>query len=133
VLHYADKRRGQRRSMRLVQDGTNQHLDAFLLAGDISAEAWIKALLQDQLSAQAYGRLLLVPGSKAPVAVASRGKQVCSCFDVSDHEIQTRLASCTGNADAQLAQLQEQLKCGTNCGSCVPELKRLVRLRQTAA
>jgi assimilatory nitrate reductase catalytic subunit len=133
VLHYADKRRGQRRSMRLVQDGVNQHLDAFLLAGDISAEAWIKALLQEELSAQAYGRLLLVPGSKAPVAVASRGKQVCSCFDVSDHEIDTTLASCTGNADTQLAQLQAQLKCGTNCGSCVPELKRIVRLRQTAA
>jgi assimilatory nitrate reductase catalytic subunit len=133
VLHYADKRKGQRRSMRLVHDGANQHLDGFLLAGDISAEAWIKALLQDQLSAQAYGRLLLVPGSKAPVAVASRGKQVCSCFDVSDHEIDAALAACAGNADAQLTQLQEQLKCGTNCGSCVPELKRIVRLRQTAA
>ena len=133
VLHYADKRRGQRRSMRLVHDGANQHLDAFLLAGDISAEAWVKALLQDELAAQAYGRLLLVPGAKAPLAVASRGKQVCSCFDVSDLEIGSALATCTGSADAQLAQLQEQLKCGTNCGSCIPELKRIVRLRQTAA
>ena len=133
VLHYADKRRGQRRSMRLVRDGANQHLDAFLLAGDISAEAWIKALLQDELSAQAYGRLLLVPGAKAPVAVESRGKQVCSCFDVSDRQITTALAACSGSADMQLLQLQEQLKCGTNCGSCVPELKRIVMLRQTAA
>ena len=133
VLHYADKRRGQRRSMRLVHDGANQHLDAFLLAGDISAEAWVKALLQDELAAQAYGRLLLVPSAKAPLAVASRGKQVCSCFDVSDLEIDSALATCTGSADAQLAQLQEQLKCGTNCGSCIPELKRIVRLRQSAA
>ena len=27
----------------------------------------------------------------------------------------------------RLASLQGQLKCGTNCGSCVPELKRILR------
>jgi assimilatory nitrate reductase catalytic subunit len=133
VLHYADKRRGQRRSMRLVQDGANQRLDAFLLAGDISAEAWVKALLQDELAAQAYGRLLLVPGAKPPVAVAARGKQVCSCFDISDRQIDEVLARASGNADDRLAAVQERLKCGTNCGSCVPELKRIVRLGQAAA
>ena len=133
VLHYADKRRGQRRSMRLMQDEAGLHLEAFLLAGDISAEAWVKPLLQGELDAKAYGRLLLVPGATPPVAVAARGKQVCSCFDVSDLEIDAVLASCTGSADAQLAQVQEQLKCGTNCGSCVPELKRIVRLKQAAA
>ena len=133
VLHYSDRRRGQRRSMRLAAHGANSQLEAFLLAGDISAEAWIKTLLQDQLPAQSYGRLLLVPGAKAPLAIQARGKQVCSCFDVSEDSIGLALSSCTGSADAQLSQLQERLKCGTNCGSCLPELKRLVRLRQQAA
>ena len=133
VLHYADKRRGQRRSMRVVKAGIETHLEGFLLAGDISAEAWIKPLLQDELPAQAYGRLLLVPGAKAPVAVAARGKQVCSCFDVSEGQIHTALLACTGSPDAQLLQLQARLQCGTNCGSCVPELKRLVRLGQRVA
>ncbi|WP_431604147.1 (2Fe-2S)-binding protein, partial [Acidovorax soli] len=32
-----------------------------------------------------------------------------------------------GTDDDRLAQLQGQLRCGTNCGSCVPELKRMVR------
>ncbi len=27
----------------------------------------------------------------------------------------------------RLAALQGGLKCGTNCGSCIPELRRLVR------
>ena len=27
----------------------------------------------------------------------------------------------------RLASLQGQLRCGTNCGSCVPELKRMAR------
>ncbi|HEV7915462.1 MAG TPA: molybdopterin dinucleotide binding domain-containing protein, partial [Albitalea sp.] len=133
VLHYADKRRGQRRSMRLRRDGDDTRLDGFLLAGDISAEAWIKTLLQDELPAQAYGRLLLVPGAKAPLAVAARGRQVCSCFNVGEAEIGATLAGCSGSPDAQLQQLQDRLKCGTNCGSCVPELKRIVRLRQQAA
>jgi assimilatory nitrate reductase catalytic subunit len=133
VLHYTDKRRGQRRSMRVVPAGTQTRLEGFMLAGDISAEAWVKPLLQDELPAQAYGRLLLTPGAKAPVAVAARGKQVCSCFDVSEDQISSALSACTGPPDAQLRQLQDQFKCGTNCGSCVPELRRLVRLGQRAA
>ena len=32
-----------------------------------------------------------------------------------------------------LAQLQGELKCGTNCGSCVPELKKLIRGQLQAA
>ncbi|MBX3606014.1 MAG: molybdopterin-dependent oxidoreductase [Piscinibacter sp.] len=133
VLHYADKRRGQRRSMKLVPDGGETRLEAFLLAGDISAEAWVKPLLQDALPAQAYGRALLQAGATPPVALAAKGKQVCSCFDVSETRIVETLAACTGTPDAQLSQLQERLKCGTNCGSCIPELKRIVRLRQQAA
>jgi assimilatory nitrate reductase catalytic subunit len=133
VLHYADKRRGQRRSMRVVPAGSESRLDGFLLAGDISAETWVKPLLQDELPAQAYGRLLLIPGAKAPVAVASRGKQVCSCFDVSDRQIGGALASLKGTPDALLVQLQDQLRCGTNCGSCIPELKRIIHTSQVAA
>ena len=133
VLHYADKRRGQRRSMRLATVNGDTRLEGFLLAGDISAQAWIKPLLQDELPAQAYGRLLLVPGAKAPVALAARGKQVCSCFDVSETQIVAVLQKAAGTADAQLAQLQGELECGTNCGSCVPELKRLVQQHQKVA
>jgi assimilatory nitrate reductase catalytic subunit len=133
VLHYADKRRGQRRSMRVVRTGADTRLDGFLLAGDISAETWVKPLLQDELPAQAYGRLLLIPGAKAPVAVASRGKQVCSCFDVSDRQISGALEGMAGTPDAKLVQLQDKLRCGTNCGSCIPELKRIIHTSQVAA
>ncbi len=127
ALRYADRKKGQRRTVRLVRNGTDTLLEGFMLAGDTSAEAWIKTLLQDALPAQAYGRLLLVPGAKAPVAVQSRGKQVCTCFNVTDEAIQSHLAGCSGTEDARLASLQGTLKCGTNCGSCVPELKRMVR------
>ena len=133
VLHYADKRRGQRRSMRLVSAGAQSRLEGFLLAGDISAESWLRPLVQDELPAQAYGRLLLIPGAKAPVAVAPRGKQVCSCFDVSEPQIAGALTHIAGSADARLAQLQSELKCGTNCGSCIPELRRAIQRHHAVA
>ena len=71
------------------------------------------------------GALLIGP---APVAVQSRGKQICTCFNVTDAAINTQLAQCKGYADERLTQLQAALQCGSSCGSCLPELKRLVRM-----
>jgi assimilatory nitrate reductase catalytic subunit len=128
TLRYEDKKRGQRRTARLVRTAQGKaELQGFILAGDTSAEAWIKTLLQDQLDAQAYGRLLLSPGAKAPVAIQSKGAQVCTCFNVTAPEIDSFLQSCTGNDEQKLSALQANLKCGTNCGSCLPQVKRMVR------
>lgn len=131
VLRYADKRRGQQRAMKL--GGSEARLEAFLLAGDIRAEAWVRPLLQDGASAAAFGRALLQGGEQPPVAVPARGRQVCSCFDVGEAAITATLARYQGCAEARLAQLQAELRCGTNCGSCLPELRRIVRLTEHAA
>jgi assimilatory nitrate reductase catalytic subunit len=134
TLRYEDKKRGQRRTARLVRVPSGKaKLQGFMLAGDVSAEGWIKTLLQDELDAQSYGRLLLSPGSKAPVAIQSKGNQVCSCFNVSESEITGFLKTSEGSDAEQLAELQTQLKCGTNCGSCVPQLKKIIRLQTTQA
>ncbi|MDO9167227.1 MAG: molybdopterin dinucleotide binding domain-containing protein, partial [Rhodoferax sp.] len=127
VLRYADKKRGQRRAVKLVRGAVDTQLEGFMLAGDTRAQSWIKTLLQDELPAQAYGRALLVPGAKPPIAVVSRGKQVCACFNLTDVAIDEHLGRCSGSAKERLASLQSGLKCGTNCGSCVPELQRMVR------
>lgn len=136
ALRYADKKKGQRRTVRLVRKGEQAELAGFMLAGDTSAQAWIATLLKDELPAQAYGRLLLLPGAKAPVAVQSRGQLVCTCLNVTDTAITDHLsllgqgggaAGYLGTDEERLASLQEALKCGTNCGSCLPELKRRVR------
>lgn len=128
TVRYADRKRGQRRAARLARRGDGAStLEAIVLAGDTSAQGWIKTLLQEELPAQTYGRLLLVPSAKAPVAVQSRGKTVCTCFNVTDAAITGQLAQCHGTDDERLAQLQGALRCGTNCGSCLPELKRMVR------
>ena len=132
VLRYADPRRGQRRAARLVRGGSQTWLDAILLAGDTRAEAWIKVVLQERLDAQGYGRLLLLPGATAPLAVQTRGKVVCSCFNVTEPEIVAGLGAASGSAEVRLATLQRILACGTNCGSCQPELRRLARAAAVA-
>ncbi|MBC7647958.1 MAG: molybdopterin-dependent oxidoreductase, partial [Vitreoscilla sp.] len=132
VLHYADKKRGQRRTAKLTRIADHAELTGFLLAGDTSAEAWIKTVLEGELPAQTYGRLLLSPGAKAPVAVEARGKLVCTCLNVTDATIDGYLVTAQGNEAERLAGLQAALKCGTNCGSCVPELKRMVRSAPSA-
>jgi assimilatory nitrate reductase catalytic subunit len=128
-LRYADKKRGQRRAIRVKREGALAQLEGFILAGDTSAQAWMTSLLQSQQDASAYGRLLLVPGSQAPVAVCSKGAQICSCYSVTEPEINSFLQTCQGSEEQRLATLQDALKCGTNCGSCLPELKKMVRIQ----
>jgi len=130
TLRYADRRKGQRRALRLERQGGDTLLAGMVLAGDTRAEGWLKTLLQEELPAQGYGRLLLVPGAQAPSgaqAVQSRGKPVCTCLNVTDAAITAQLQQCHGTDADRLAQLQGALRCGTQCGSCVPELKRMVR------
>lgn len=121
VLRYDDTRRGVSRRVR-VEDGK---LAAVALAGDIAAEHWLRAYLEEGQSVSALGRLLLQPTAQAPEGFVGRGKVVCNCFNVARADIDAALQQ-AGAGDA-LAMLQQKLKCGTNCGSCVPELKQIVR------
>ncbi|MDD2882080.1 MAG: molybdopterin-dependent oxidoreductase [Rhodoferax sp.] len=132
VLRYSDPKRGQRRAARLLETDSQTSLDGFLLAGDTSAQSWITTLLKEALPAHSYGRALLVPGATPPVPVVSRGQQVCACFNVTDVAVAEHLRACNGAPDAWLASLQSSLKCGTNCGSCVPQLQRMVRQHATS-
>ncbi len=128
VLRYDDKKRGNSRHI-LVQNGK---LAAVALAGDISAEHWLKEYLEGEQSVAALGRLLLMPSTKAPQGFRARGRIICNCFNIAESEIKATLAALPGTPDAALATLQDKLKCGTNCGSCVPELKKIIFMQQAA-
>jgi len=129
-LRYVDARPVHVRSLRLSpsRDGQDSHLDALMLAGDTRAEGWLKQLLQTSQPVRALGRRLLMTGQEPPVPMASAGQVVCSCVGVRDQAIQDFLLRTPGSESAQLDQLQAHLKCGTQCGSCVPQLKRMIRL-----
>lgn len=62
---------------------------------------------------------------------ADEGKMICSCFQVGENRILEAIEQGCTSAQA----LGEQLRCGTNCGSCIPELNSLVRAacKQSAA
>jgi assimilatory nitrate reductase catalytic subunit len=126
ILRYDDKKRGNSRHILMHND----KLAAVSLAGDTSAEHWLKEYLQNEQSVAGLGRLLLMPSAEAPKGFKARGRIVCNCFNVAETEITQVLAARDmadpETSDALLASLQDKLKCGTNCGSCVPELKKIV-------
>ena len=124
VLRYDDTKRGNARRI-LVKDGS---LTAVALAGDTSAEHWLRDYLENEQSVAKLGRLLLMPSNQAPQGFKARGRIVCTCFNVAETEIMDALPA--GQA-CSLDDLQSKLKCGTNCGSCVPELKKIIEMRRT--
>jgi assimilatory nitrate reductase catalytic subunit len=85
TLRYADRRRGQRRAARLLRraDGS-VGLEAFLLGGDTSAEAWIATLLREELPAQSLRPPAAVAGrnERRPAVAARAARTVCTCFNV---------------------------------------------------
>ena len=101
----------------IAQDG---RLLGVRLAGETLAQAWLKqAMAEDELDASLI-RFALAPSAKPPMSMVARNI-VCKCADVSDVQIRHEL---DGGAD--LPKVQEKLKCGTFCGSCVPDIKRMV-------
>ncbi|PLR44685.1 nitrate reductase [Chimaeribacter arupi] len=74
----------------------------------------------------AAARRALLAG-RAAGEQAPRGAIVCSCFGVGELEIRRALA---GGCDSVEA-LGAALKCGTHCGSCRPELKKLIQQAAT--
>jgi len=128
-LRYVDPKRSHLRSIQLDRSKAIPQLKAFVMAGDTSAEAWLKTLLQTQQSTESYGRRLLMTGQKPPVALRDAGQTICTCVGVKDVAIADWLQANPGQEAAQLAGLQGSLKCGTQCGSCVPQLKRIIALQ----
>ncbi|GAA3546573.1 nitrate reductase [Zobellella aerophila] len=60
-------------------------------------------------------------------ALAGTGRLVCSCWSVTEKRIRQAIEE----GVEQLEELQQQLKCGTRCGSCIPELKQLLEASQS--
>ena len=66
---------------------------------------------------------------KSTEGLAYIGPIICACFGVGLNII--RDAVLTGAA-ADVEQIGKALRAGTNCGSCLPELKRIVAHERTA-
>jgi assimilatory nitrate reductase catalytic subunit len=127
VMRYDDPRRGVGRRI-AVADG---RLAGVRLSGspvDLAAEIWLKSWLQEGESVRAIGPMLLSPSAVAPAGFVLRGVIVCNCCNVAAFDIESVLGQLSGPPVSRLAGLQAELRCGTECGSCLPELKRMVAL-----
>ena len=126
VLRYADAQRGRLRLLRLDGDDMQAApLQALLRVGQHDEGAWLVDLWRERTAASAVGRWLLSPGAP-PTNAKVASPQVCNCFDVREDVIRLTLARCSGSPSERLAQLQAEKRCGTQCGSCLPTLRRLV-------
>jgi assimilatory nitrate reductase catalytic subunit len=123
TLRYHDKKNEQYRVALLE----GEQIKGFLLSGDASSGVWMQTLLQENVSASAFRRRLLLPSPQAPSGAPIKEVQICSCLNVSAAKITECLIRTSGNEANRLAALQGELKCGTQCGSCVPSLKRMIR------
>ncbi len=130
TLHYQDAVRVQRRSVKLSAPNTESQrkLQGFLVAGDSRSGRWLKTLLQEATPLNWPARQWLMASDAPPEGAVPVSRQVCSCLNVREDAITTCLQTQSGSEDQRLAGLQGQLRCGTQCGSCVPELRKIIRL-----
>jgi assimilatory nitrate reductase catalytic subunit len=94
------------------------------LAGDVQAQGWIKQVIaeadNESHAGSGLARWAVAPISAPPSALPAKSRVVCKCADISETRIKNALQQ-----GISLAVLQDTLKCGTYCGSCLPELKRM--------
>jgi assimilatory nitrate reductase catalytic subunit len=79
-------------------------------------------------SLTAFDRLMLLSGQDSDAAPGC-GPTVCACFGVGRDAIVAAIRDGAGSVDG----IGLSLKAGTNCGSCIPELKKLLAGEAVAA
>jgi bacterioferritin-associated ferredoxin len=92
---------------------------ALRLAGETRAAPWLREAMLRGAADPGLRGLAAAPLARVPAAAPSRGRVVCNCLDVAEADILRELA-----ATRSLAEVRARLGCGTQCGSCVPELRR---------
>ncbi len=138
ALDYRDARVGLQHALRVARDPAHgEHLQAFWLSGtaasDAALAAWWRAALLDDAPLAMPARRMLAPGARdTRVGSAPASAQLCTCFDISVAAAGAALAAASGDASQRLAQTQAALRCGTNCGSCLPQLRRFAQAAASA-
>jgi assimilatory nitrate reductase catalytic subunit len=126
-VEYIDLGTGVYRAAHLIDD----RLEACVFLSprqDLPPRAWLSSLFaRAHLDEDERAGLLsgMPPGPEADV-----GPVVCSCFNVGRNTIAEAIIRFGLNTALEVGQ---RLRAGTNCGSCLPELKTLLKDRAAAA
>tara|TARA_R110000850_G_scaffold154656_13_gene278537 strand:+ start:15108 stop:17837 length:2730 start_codon:yes stop_codon:yes gene_type:complete len=118
-LEYEDQSAGIYRAALVVDD----RIEACVFVSprqDLPSRAWLSSLF-GKPSLEEVDRMALLVGEPFSPG-EDTGATVCSCFGVGQKTIEKAIEQGCHTPSA----LGRKLKCGTNCGSCVPELKALI-------
>ncbi len=121
LVIYADPARGSFRYASIVEG----QLDACLFlsrnaAGLPSREA-VAAMLRGDIGPDQ--RLHLLSG-QSPGSGGDTGRTICACFGIGLRALHEAI---TSRGLSNVAEIGAALRAGTNCGSCIPELKAILR------
>ena len=119
-LEYSDAASGVYRAAYVVNDRL-QACAYFSRRPELPARSWLTSLFtQEQL--QPFDRLAL-PAGRPLRGGGDAGPVVCSCFAVGRNTLRNLIAK-EGLTDPR--QVGDRVRAGTNCGSCLPEIRKLL-------
>ena len=102
----------------LARDG---RLVGVRLGGETLATGWLKEVMADNALDASLVRFALAPIAEPPRQAPARSPVVCKCANITQAQIRAE-----ASAGSPLGGIQEKLKCGTFCGACLPECKKIV-------
>jgi assimilatory nitrate reductase catalytic subunit len=108
----------------VLQDGRLEALVFVAASPKLPSPDWLKSRFEATMITPSERRDLLAGG---PVEGAvDDGATVCVCFQVGARQIEA--AASSGNRSVE--KIGRLLGAGTNCGSCIPEIRRLIAARE---
>jgi assimilatory nitrate reductase catalytic subunit len=122
LVIYVDPARGTFRYASVVGRRLEACLFIAARASALPARDALAALLGTRLDPDA--RALVLAGALAGAAAESAaGKTICACFGVGLHTLHGAIAQ---RRVTNVAEIGAVLRAGTNCGSCIPELRAIL-------
>ena len=88
---------------------------------DLPTRGWLAELF-NKSSIELDERMAMLSGSP-PAGREDCGKTVCACFGVGENTIKSAISE---KGLSSVKAIGECLNAGTNCGSCIPELEKLL-------
>lgn len=89
--------------------------------GALPDPAWLLGLFASVDPPDAHARRKLL-AARASEAAPATGAIICACFGIGAGTIRDAIRAGAGST----GELGRLLKCGTNCGACLPELRQLI-------
>ena len=120
IAEYLDEPRGIYRAAAFLE---GRLIGCLFLGTAETAPTWdaVKALFEAEKLDDSQRRAVL--SGKSTEGIEDPGPVICACFGVGLNVIRGAIAS---GAAVNVEEIGTALRAGTNCGSCLPELKRIV-------